>query len=213
MSSRQVCVLDYGLGNVRSVVAALQHVGGKAFVSSDAEVILKSSHLVIPGVGAFGQGMEHIKARGLVETVNKFLAFGRPILGICLGMQIALDEGEEFGHHKGLGIVPGVVRKLPRSRPDVKLPNIGWRAIRINIKCVSPIAKCLRAAGEETQRFYFVHSFVPIPADPLDAAATSDYEGTEFTCAVARGNYLGVQFHPEKSGEAGLALLDRFLDS
>lgn len=206
-----VAILDYGIGNVRSVAAAIEFHEASVSLTSDRQKVLASSHLIIPGVGAFGQGMHHFKEHNLPELVSEFLKSGKPVLGICLGMQLALEVGDEFGTHAGLGIVNGQVLKLPRPTEEARLPNIGWRPIRVSEECTASSAKIFSNLKEQRPKFYFVHSYAPANVPKENIAAWSVYEGTEFIAAIARDNYVGVQFHPEKSSNVGLTLLRNFL--
>lgn len=209
----RVTVVDYGLGNLYSVRRALAAVGGDVTVTSDPDEIARADRVVLPGVGAFGDGMAGLASRGLVAPVREFAATGRPLLGICLGTQLLLEEGHEFGRREGLGLVPGaVVPFAPQSGPERdKIPHVGWNALRAgpgrerwNDGLLSVVDE-----GAET---YFTHSFVLRPADPADVVAVTDHAGQEVCAVVERDNIHGCQFHPEKSGPTGLRLLRRFLE-
>ena len=205
---KPVVVVDYGIGNVHSVLKALRHEGADVTLTSDVGAISSAERLVLPGVGAFAEGMRELSARGLVDPLKRYLAEGRPFLGICLGMQLLLSESEEFGRHEGLGFFPGRVVKLD-VRAGVKVPHIGWTPI------VEPAPS--RFSGtflEGTQpgtMAYFVHSFSAVPEREEDRLADADYGGFRVSAAVSRGRVAGCQFHPEKSGPKGLAMLRRFL--
>nr|WP_290668898.1 imidazole glycerol phosphate synthase subunit HisH [Ardenticatena sp.] len=195
-----ITIVDYGAGNLRTVQRAFEHVGATASITSDPEEVRRAHKLVLPGVGAFGKAMERLRATHLDEAIIERVADGVPLLGICLGLQLLFDESEELGHHEGLHLLPGRVRKFDIS---LKIPHIGWNEIRIQRD--HPLVH-----GIEPGQFgYFVHSFYVDPADPDVVLATSDYE-IEFACICGRGHVMGIQFHPEKSQELGLALLRNF---
>jgi len=199
--SVEIAVVDYGMGNRRSVEKALEHVGVRASVSNDPQRLRTAAGLVVPGVGAFPRAMERLRERGLDELVRERVQAGTPVLGICLGMQLAFDSSTELGGAAGLGIIDGEVRALAAG--SLKLPHIGWNVAE-------------PAAGSPwlpaPQHFYFVHSYAVVPRDASLVAATTEY-GPRFVSAIARGNLFACQFHPEKSQQAGLALLERFLAS
>ena len=198
----EIAVLDYGMGNRRSVEKALEHVGARAILSSDAAVLRAAAGLIVPGVGAFPRAMDNLRALGLDELLRERIACGTPVLGICLGMQLAFDGSEELGGARGLGIVPGEVRSL-RAR-GLKLPHIGWNEVTFT-------APSSRLTAELPSRcaFYHVHSYAPVAEVPEDVLGTAVY-GAPFVTAVERGSFYGVQFHPEKSSAAGLRLLANF---
>ena len=198
----EIAVVDYGMGNRRSVEKALEHVGVRASVSSDPERLRKAAGLVVPGVGAFPRAMQRLRELGLDELLRERVQAGTPVLGICLGMQLAFDSSTELGGAAGLGIIDGEVRALAAG--SLKLPHIGWNEVSFS-KPDSPLI------AELPQRcaFYHVHSFAPIPSDEGDILGTAEY-GSPFVTAVQRGSFYGVQFHPEKSSAAGLRLLADF---
>ncbi|HLL91930.1 MAG TPA: imidazole glycerol phosphate synthase subunit HisH [Solirubrobacteraceae bacterium] len=198
----QIAVVDYGMGNRRSVEKALEHVGARASVSNDPERLREAAGLVVPGVGAFPRAMERLRELGLDELLRERVQAGTPVLGICLGMQLAFDSSTELGGAAGLGIIDGEVRALAAG--SLKLPHIGWNEVSFS-KPDSPLI------AELPQRcaFYHVHSFAPIPSDEGDILGTAEY-GSPFVTAVQRGSFYGVQFHPEKSSAAGLRLLADF---
>ena len=202
---RPLAIVDYGMGNLRSVQKALERVGQAAEVTGDAERIATAPAVVLPGVGAFGACMQNLTRLGLVEPVRAAIAAGRPFLGICLGMQLLFDESEEFGPVRGLGVLPGrVVRFLPD--PALKVPHMGWNQLRV-------ARRVPQLAGIESgTSVYFVHSYYPVPADPAVIATTTTY-GPEFASSVAHENVFACQFHPEKSQRVGLRLLENFVAS
>ena len=194
-----IAVIDYGAGNLRSIRRALEAAGADVTVTSDPAGIAAADAVVLPGVGAAGHAMNRLDELDLVEPIRAAAESGRPFLGICLGMQLLFEDQEE-GDAQGLGLIPGRVRSL---RTDVKVPHMGWNQSRV----VRPGR--LGAAGDE-RYYYFVHSYVVEPEDQGVVAAEASY-GTTFPSIVVRDNVWGTQFHPEKSGTDGLALIDRFV--
>jgi len=191
-------LVDYGMGNRRSVEKALEHVGASVLVSSDPAALVHARALVVPGVGAFPRAMERLRALGLDSFLIERASAGVPLLGICLGMHLFFERSSELGGSEGLGIVPGEVRLLAAG--DLKTPQIGWNEVRWERP-----AEILDGLGEHAA-FYHVHSFVAVPADPADVLGSAEY-GERFTSLVAHGSFLGAQFHPEKSSHDGLRLL------
>ena len=209
-----VSIVDYGAGNLFNVQRALEHLGAKVERVTRPEQIPTADRIVLPGVGAFGKAMQQLRQRRMVPALREFAASGRPFLGICLGMQLMLDESEEFGTTPGLGIVPGRVESIPSTDTEGKplnVPHIGW----------APIHPATKGNWSETpleatppgEAFYFVHSLVVRPQRPEDIVAECNYGGHSLTAAIANGNCFGCQFHPEKSATAGLKLIARFLQS
>ena len=199
-----IALIDYGAGNLHSVHNALRAAGAQGVVvTSDAEVVRRADRIVLPGVGAFRACIEPLRAiPGMIEAMHEAVFdVGRPFLGICVGMQLLADAGEEFGRHEGLGWIPGTVRKIERADPAIKIPHMGWNDV------VAAREHALIEPGEA----YFLHSYHFEAADSADVVATSDHGGP-LVAAVGRDNILGVQFHPEKSQAYGLATLTRFLD-
>ena len=199
-----LALIDYGAGNLRSVENALRAAGaGAVSVTADPDCVRQAERIVLPGVGAFAACMGALSAiPGMVEALNeRVIDQAAPFLGICVGMQLMADAGEEFGRHPGLGWIGGTVAKLEPGDPEARVPHMGWN----DVVPVTPHP--LIVPGEA----YFLHSFALTGADPAALAATTDHGGT-VTAAVARDNVIGVQFHPEKSQAYGLALLNRFLD-
>ena len=199
----QIGVVDYGMGNRRSVQKALEHVGAAAPVTNDLEVLEACAALVIPGVGAFPRGMENLRALGLDRYIHRRADQGTPILGICLGMQLLFDSSVELQASPGLGLIAGEVTWL--SAGDLRLPHIGWNDVRFERRI--PLLDELPADGCP---FYHVHSLVPRPGDPQVVVGTAEY-GERFATIVERDNVTGVQFHPEKSSVHGLQLLANFV--
>jgi len=198
----EIAVVDYGMGNRRSVEKALEHIGARASVTSDHERLHAAAGLVVPGVGAFPRAMERLRGLGLDALLRERVEAGTPVLGICLGMQLAFDFSTELGGATGLGIVPGEVHTLDHG--ELKLPHIGWNEVRFTRRD-SPLVADLPSSCA----FYHVHSLAPIPADEQDVLGIAEY-GSPFVSAVQRGSFYGVQFHPEKSSAAGLRLLANF---
>jgi len=196
----RICILDYGMGNLRSVEKALEHVGAVATISSEAEAIRSADGLVLPGVGAFPKAMERVRELGLDELIAERLDAGVPILGICLGLQLLFDSTTELGGAQGIGLLPGGVAELDAD--GLKVPHIGWSPVRWEKE------SRLTDGIESETPFYFVHSFAPVPAGG-DLLGSATY-GARFACAAERDNVFGVQFHPEKSSGAGLRLLSNF---
>ncbi len=211
----KVTVIDYGASNLLNVVRALEHCGAQVEVTNAPEVILSSMKLVFPGVGAFGQCMDGLRGRGLVQPIKNYVDSGRPFLGICVGMQVMFETGEEFGHHQGLGIVQGTVSKIPNTGKDGrphKIPHIGWSELLPARDWNGTIFASL--SGRTTKNYaYFVHSYHGHPTNRDDMLATVDYNGVEICAAIQRGNVYGCQFHPEKSGGLGLSILQKFLSA
>jgi glutamine amidotransferase len=197
----EIAVVDYGMGNRRSVEKAFERIGANVLVTNDPEQLRNAAGLVLPGVGAFPRGMANLRDLGLDDLLRERLSNGTPVLGICLGMQLAFDRSTEQGGTAGLGLIGGEVRELDHGA--LKLPHIGWNEVSFSAK--SPFTEGL----PERCAFYHVHSFAPVPAQPEDVLGTSVY-GAPFASVVARGGFYGVQFHPEKSSAGGLRLLANF---
>ncbi|MDB5752804.1 MAG: imidazole glycerol phosphate synthase subunit HisH [Ramlibacter sp.] len=206
-----VTVIDYGIGNLLNMVRALEHCGAAVQVVARATPeAAQASRLVLPGVGAFGDGMAELRARGLDDTVRNFAATGRPFLGICVGLQMMFEDSEEMGTHAGLGLLQGRVLAVPVTRADGqphRVPHIGWRPLQAARAWDDTILSEVQAG----ERAYFVHSFTAEPRDPAVRLADVDYDGRRLCAAVQRGNLTGCQFHPERSAGAGLGMLRRFL--
>ncbi len=196
----RIAILDYGMGNLRSVEKALEHVGVTATITCDDDAVRDADGLILPGVGAFPRAMERVRERGLDELIAERLEAGVPILGICLGLQLLFDSTTELGGATGLGLLPGEVAELDAD--GLKVPHIGWSPVRWE-------RESRLADGIPTETpFYFVHSFAPRPAGD-ELLGTAAY-GARFACAAERDDVFGVQFHPEKSSTAGLRLLSNF---
>jgi glutamine amidotransferase len=209
--TKPVTVIDYGIGNLLSVVRALEHCGASVrVVQRAAEADLQAHRLVLPGVGAFGDGMAELRQRGFDDLVRRFAETGRPFLGICVGMQMLFDSSEEMGDHQGLGLMAGKVRAVPNVGIDGtphRLPHIGWRPLERAGAWEGSILTDLKPA----ERVYFVHSFAAQPEHDAVRLADALYDGQRVCAAVRRDNLYGCQFHPERSAEGGLDILRRFL--
>ena len=195
----RIAIVDYGVGNLKSVTNAMDYLGLKTCITSDRKELELADAIILPGVGAFPDAADKLRSTGL-DRVLLAQAEQKPILGICLGMQLLLDRGEEVRECAGLGLVPGCVRRIETS---LKLPHIGWNSLSF------PNPSPLFAGVEEGSYVYFVHSFCAVADDPATVIAQTDY-GVPVTAAVQKGNVYGCQFHPEKSGEVGLQILRNF---
>lgn len=198
-----IAIVDYGMGNLRSVQKAFEAVGHGAVVTRDRRVLSEASHLVLPGVGAFPDCMRNLEEYGLIEPIRRGIESGKPFLGICLGLQLLFTESEEFGVHKGLDIVPGRVRRFPATA--LKVPHMGWNALTIR-----RTAPPLRELDPEAH-VYFVHSYYVEPADASVVSTITEY-GIPFVSSIWRDNLFACQFHPEKSQAAGLRIVRNFGD-
>lgn len=203
MSAPKVTIVDYQMGNLRSVQKALEHVGAEATISNEPSAIAQADRLILPGVGAFRDAIREIRQRGLVEPIRDFIDSGRPFLGICLGLQLLFDVSEEGGAFEGLGVLPGRVVRFDLPT-DYKVPHMGWNRVTQEQKGL-PIFQQLPS----DPHFYFVHSYYVRPDDASLCWLSCDYGG-RFCAAVARGNVMATQFHPEKSQANGLRLLENF---
>lgn len=203
-----IAIVDYGVGNIFSLVSSFSGIGADICLTGDADEIRRAGRIVLPGVGAFGDAAEKLRRTGLDVVVKERAAAGVPLLGICLGMQLLFDRSEEYGEHEGLGLIPGrVVAMEPVVPKNYKVPQIGWNALHFpKGKPVSPIFKYIK----EGDFVYFVHSYYGTDCED-SVIATTEY-GPELTAAVASGNVYGLQFHPEKSGNVGLNILRAFCE-
>jgi imidazole glycerol-phosphate synthase subunit HisH len=197
-----IAIIDYGMGNLRSVSKAFEAVGFQAAVTRDPRAIGNASHVVLPGVGAFGDCMANIERYGLVEPIRTAVQDGKPFLGICLGLQVLFSESEEFGLHKGLDIVSGTVKRFSND-PPLKVPHMGWNQVNIQRPC--PLFEGIDSGAD----WYFVHSYCVHPNDRQAAATTTTY-GVPFVSSIWRDNIVACQFHPEKSQAVGLRLIKNF---
>lgn len=212
MRTPKVTVIDYGMGNLLSVQRGFERCGAEVILTSDPDIILNSERAVLPGVGAFANGMQSLEELGLIMVIQELANRKTPLLGICLGMQLLLDESEEFGETAGLGLIPGRVTKVPEHTvmgEVQKIPHIGWSSIltpnpEFGWQCELLENVC---PGEE---YYFVHSYMATPTDSAFLKAYSLYGGHKIPAVIGRDRIIGCQFHPEKSGEHGLGLLRKF---
>ena len=201
-----IAVVDYGVGNLFSLVSSLNAVGADAVVTGDAEVLRRADKIILPGVGAFGDAAAKLRATGLDKVIIEEAKAGKPLLGICLGMQLLLERSFEYGEHEGLGLIEGEIVPISSVIPsDLKIPHIGWNALKFT-ENKSPLFKYIN----EGDHVYFVHSFYGANCEK-NTVAVSEY-GAELTAAVANGNVMGCQFHPEKSGTVGLNILRAFCE-
>jgi imidazole glycerol-phosphate synthase subunit HisH len=212
--ANEVMVVDYGVGNLHSVARALEHCDARFTFSSDPEQVRVAAKVILPGVGAFGKGMSLLAEKNLDEAVKESVRRGGALLGICLGMQMLLDASEEFGVHDGLGLIPGKVVAIPDHNADgvrLKIPHIGWNEL-LRPQGVATWAGTPLAPVAEGAAMYFVHSFMAVPSDASHRLADCRYGDTRVPAVIGRDNLWGMQFHPEKSGNAGLAVLRQFVE-
>jgi glutamine amidotransferase len=213
MSAPEVTVIDYGVGNLLSVQRGLEHCGAKVILTADPEQILAARRVVLPGVGAFGNAMQALEKLGLVAVIRELAHLKTPLLGICLGMQLLLEESEEFGTTAGLGLIPGRVIPVPIQKLSgemQKIPHIGWSSLHLSSSLEGWNGTLLQdnCPGEAA---YFVHSFMAVPLNPAHRIADCVYGGHLISAVIGRDQITGCQFHPEKSGEVGLKILRRFI--
>ena len=200
-----LAIVDYGVGNLFSLKSSFAAIGAEAVVTGDADVIRKADRILLPGVGAFSDAAAKLRSTGLDAVLREQAAAGKPLMGICLGMQLLFEKSYEYGEHEGLGLIPGAVKPIADVIPSgLKIPHIGWNALKL--KKDSPIFKYVN----EGDHVYFVHSFYAADCDE-SVIATAEY-GAELTAAVSSGNVCGCQFHPEKSGSVGLGILKAFCE-
>ncbi len=202
-----IAIIDYDMGNLKSVAKAFEKVGAPARVTRDPGVIMDASHVVLPGVGAFRDCIKHLDEFNLISPILKSVKDGKPFLGICLGMQLLFDESMEFGRHQGLGLIKGSVVRFPAATDssglELKVPHMGWNDIKMSK------GSALMNGIHDGAYFYFVHSYYTAPADASVTLTTTGY-GLEFTSAIEKDNIMACQFHPEKSQRVGLKLLKNF---
>lgn len=195
-----IAIIDYGMGNLHSVSKAVERLGCEAKITADPAEIMAADGAILPGVGAFGDAMANLRATGLDEVVKAYAALGKPLLGICLGMQLLFTESEEHGRHRGLDLLPG---RVVRFQGDYKIPHMGWNELTF-------LQTHELLEGLAPGYVYFVHSYHVLPEQQSDLLAVTDYH-QQVTAIVGRGSLMGMQFHPEKSGPIGMALLEKFV--
>ena len=201
-----VAIIDYGVGNLFSLRSSFAAIGAEAVVTSDPETIRRADRVILPGVGAFGDAADKLRETGLDKVVQEEAARGKPLMGICLGMQLLFERSVEYGEHKGLGLLKGEIRPIAERIPaDLKIPQMGWNALKIVRE--SPLFKYTK----DGEYVYFVHSYSAVDCE--DSLLASTEYGADLTACVGKGNVFGCQFHPEKSGETGLRMLKAFCET
>jgi len=201
----RIVIIDYGMGNLRNVQKALEHIGIAADISSQGQDLLDADGLILPGVGAFGDAMDNLRNAGLIDPIQQSVTSGKPLIGICLGLQLLFQSSNEMGEHQGLGLLPG---RVVRFGDELKVPHIGWNQLDFAAQATnSPLLKGL--ANHEYA--YFVHSYHAVPVEDDCILTTSSY-GIDFVSMVQRENVFGAQFHPEKSQEVGLRILYNYAE-
>jgi glutamine amidotransferase len=209
---KAAAILDYGSGNVRSIKNALRKIGGEGRLTRDPQEINEAGALIIPGVGAFKHAMESLESYGLIEVIKDFAESGRPLLGICLGMQILMDESEEFGRSRGLGLIRGSVKRIPlKAEGNYRLPHIEWSGIYPPPE--EGWTGTILSGLEPGTRFYFVHSYAVVPEREDVILSRTRYGNCEFVSSLKSGSLYGCQFHPERSGKGGLKILKNFMEN
>lgn len=200
-----LAIIDYGVGNLFSLKSSIEAIGVESVITSDADIIKQADHIILPGVGAFGDAIDKLRQTGLDKTVLECAAAGKPLLGICVGMQMLFAKDYEYGEHDGLKLIPGEVRDIREIiDPSLKVPEIGWNALRL-----TKGSKLYKGVADGSY-VYFVHSYSAVKCEPYISALT-DYS-TDITASVESGNVYGTQFHPEKSGPVGLKILKNFCE-
>ena len=203
-----IAMIDMGIGNLQSVIGAFRRVGAALTATADPDDVEQADAVILPGVGAFGDGMASLHEKGLVEPLRTHsLEKQKPLLGICLGMQLLAESGDEHGKHEGLGLVRGRAVRLAPTTPEARVPNIGWCDVAFDEDSTT-----LFTGLATNEPFYFAHSYHVLCEEPADVAASFDYGGVPVTAALERGSILGVQFHPEKSQDSGLSVLASYIE-
>jgi len=205
----KIVIIDYDVGNVRSMINAFKKIGVNPILSNKEDEIMSADGIILPGVGAFAHGMDKLNQYNLIKIIKEYTNTNKPLLGICLGMQMLLDESEEFQNTKGLGLISGKVIKLPVQNSSYeKLPHVSWNEIKKqNINWNDTILDKV----EQQSDMYFVHSFIANPTNQNEILSTTEYSDYKFCSSVKKGNIYGCQFHPEKSGEKGLKIIENFI--
>lgn len=208
MNKRVVGILDYGVGNLKSVYNAVLQVGGEAIISNDTQILVRCDRIIVPGVGAFSHAMNQLKFFELIPFLDQYIQSGKPVLGICLGMQMFTQKSYEFGETNGLGYVPGEIRLLQKKSESqtLRLPHVGWQALNI----IDDNVNILCNGIDQNSKFYFIHSFA-LQDINKSVCCLSLYEGIQFASIIMKDNVIGTQFHPERSGKQGLNLINNFL--
>jgi glutamine amidotransferase len=212
--SKRITLLDYGMCNMLNVARAFENSGAQLHITEDPADVASADRLVVPGVGAFQDSIHEVTTRGFGDAIRRYAETGRPLLGICVGMQILFDASEEFGEHKGLGILPGRVQAVPNrttAGEPQRVPHIGWNHLVEPESGRDWQGTLLQPLKGAHPAVYFVHSFAAQPADPADRLADCIYGGHRVCAAIQRGNVMATQFHPERSGETGLAVVRHFV--
>lgn len=211
---QRVTIIDYGMGNLMSVCRAFEHCGAEVVLADSPGMVEQAEYMVLPGVGAFADGMAGLHERGLIASLRQYADSCRPFLGICLGMQMMFESSDEFGIHEGLGLIPGKILPIPPTGVDGishKIPHIGWNALFPPAPEINWNETILHGVEPGTA-VYFVHSFAAVPTCPEHRLANSIYNGRVISASVKYGKLYGCQFHPEKSGEAGLRIINNFIN-
>ena len=209
---KKITIIDYGCGNILNLIRAIRFLGYETETTHDKKKIINSSHVILPGVGAFGNAMKQLEKYNLQNTILEYAKLNKPLFGICLGMQILLTVGYEFGVHKGLGLIEGeVIKILDKKNKEIKIPHIGWNEIYPNNDKKEWKNKIL-SNSLIGKSFYFVHSFVCLTKNPYSTIAVCNYSGISIPAVVSVNNVFGCQFHPEKSADNGLAVLKNFCE-
>jgi len=206
---KKIAIIDYKMSNLFSVKHALVYLGYGAEITSDSRVIAKADGVILPGVGAFGDAMKQLKALKLITAIRKYIASGKPFMGVCLGMQLLMDESDEFGMHRGLGIIKGTVTRIPsivRGNRHIRVPHTGWNTIQLNKGVTTDLL-------ENNMYVYFVHSYYCIPQERAAILSVTNHDGFSFCSSVRKMNVFAVQFHPEKSGKTGILIYKNFFHS
>ena len=211
---KEVTIMDYGIGNLLSVSRAIEECGAKAIITDSSQDISNADFLILPGVGNFSVAIKELRKNGFEEAILNYCLKERPLLGICLGMQMLFDSSEEQGFHKGLSIIAGSVKPIPNVNQKGlrnKIPHIGWAPIKVNFKS-NFVNEQLLNKNQEGKFFYFIHSFQGYTDNPEECIATTNYNDIEITAVIRKGLIVGCQFHPEKSGINGIDFLNNFLN-
>ncbi len=212
--SKQITILDYGMCNLLNVARAFEHEGAEVTITESPSVAADAARLVVPGVGSFEDSLAEVRRRGFDDVIARFVETGRPFLGICVGMQMLFDGSEEFGEHRGLGILAGRVRAVPALTTEgerQRVPHIGWNRLVPTEQDRSWEGSLLSSIAPQNAAMYFVHSFAAQPSEPGTRLADCFYGGHRICAAVQRDNVMATQFHPERSAELGLAVVRRFI--